>query len=475
MCIFLLAPLIFGYAPEGIGIGEPDIWWRLRSAADLLRFHTLSRVDTYSFTAAGLPWTNFEWLSDLWFLLAFRTMGLQGLVIVYSSVMMLIFVGVYYRSLRAGADCKDAALATLVGICLARIWLAPRPVLFGWLCLTGLLLVLDHFRRTGNALWLLPPLFIIWVNLHGSWIYGIAILTLTIAAGLVQGNWGLVVSNRWRPAELRKLLLVLGASIAALFVNPFGYKMVVFPLSFYRMSGFMKYSQYWHSVDFGTFYGKMVLVSIVMLFAAALLSRRSWRLDEVLLIAFALWSGLSHVRFMDFAAIIIVPILAPHLKLLPPYEPNLDKPWLNAGVMAAIIAWIVFSFPSENQLQKKLDGQYPASALEYMQQHQINGRIFNPDEFGGFIEWKAPDLKSFVDGREVFVRNGVFDDSMRALLIQRPFEVLEKYHVDYVLIRPNRPLGYLLQHSPYWRLLYHDKVAALFERRRTEFAPSTVQ
>jgi hypothetical protein len=112
MCVFLLATVIFGYAPRGIGLGEPDIWWRLRSATDLLQYHSLSRVDTYSFTAAGSHWTNFEWLSDLLFLLAFKMRGLQGILALYSLTMVLIFAAVYYRSCRAGADCKDAAIAT---------------------------------------------------------------------------------------------------------------------------------------------------------------------------------------------------------------------------------------------------------------------------------------------------------------------------------------------------------------------------
>ena len=108
--------------------------------------------------------------------------------------------------------------------------IGPRVLLFGWLCMVGLLLVLDHFQRTGKGLWLLPPLFALWINLHGSWIFGMVVLGLTIAAGLVQGEWGLVVARRWSPQELKKLLLALAASMAALFVNPFGYKLVLLPI-----------------------------------------------------------------------------------------------------------------------------------------------------------------------------------------------------------------------------------------------------
>jgi hypothetical protein len=464
MCMFLLSAVIFAYAPRGIGIAEPDIWWRLRSAADFMQHPSFSSADTYSFTAAGSPWNNFEWASDLSFFLAFKTMGLQGMVVVYSLAMVLIFVGVYYRSCRAGADCKDVAIVTLGGICIGSVSLSPRPLLYGWLCLTGLLLVLDHFRMTGKGLWILPPLFLVWINLHGSWIYGMAILVLTVAAGLVQGEWGLVVAKRWNSVQLRKLTLALVASIIALFVNPFGYKEVLFPFTFFRVRGFMQYVEYWRPVDFSTWNGKLAMCLIFIVIATALFSRRRWRLDEVLLVAFALWSGLSHMRFLDLAAIIIVPILAPRLTLFPPYEPELDKHWLNAAIMAAVVGSVIFFFPTTAELRQKVDSEYPAAALAFMQRQHINGRVFHPAEFGGFIELNAPELKSFVDGRAIFVENAIFDDSFSALTMRKPFEVLDKYRIDYVLLEQTWPLTYLLAHSPSWHLVYSDKVAVLFER-----------
>ena len=140
---------------------------------------------------------DYEWLSEVSLFLGFKTMGLQGILTVYFAVLVLIYVGAYYRSCRAGADCKDATLLTLLAIFLGVVSIGPRTLLFGWLCMTGLLLVLDRFQRTGKGLWLLPPLFALWINLHGSWVFGMVVLVLAIASGLVEGEWGLVVARRW--------------------------------------------------------------------------------------------------------------------------------------------------------------------------------------------------------------------------------------------------------------------------------------
>ena len=473
MCMFLLAAVIFGFSVRQIA--EPDIWWHLRDAAYLFQHHSFPSVDTYSFTAAGSPWMNFEWLSEVPFFLSFKAMGLQGLLLVYFALLVMIYIGVYYRSCRAGADCKDATLATLLAILLGVVSIGPRPLLFGWLCMVGLLLVLDRFQRAGKGLWLLPPLFALWINLHPSWVFGMVVLALTIASGLVAGEWGLVVARRWTAAELKKLLLVLATSWAALFVNPFGYKVALYPFDFlFRQQSNMQYVQEWQSVDFNTGNGKLALIVILALLAAALFSRRRWKLDEVLLTAFALWAGLSHERFLFFAGLIVPPILAPRLKLFPPYQRELDKPWLNAGIMAAVVSALILFFPSAAQLQQKVDEQYPTAALEFMQRQHINGRIFNNYTWGGYMEWNAPQLKAFIDGRaDIFVYNGTFDDHFHAMGIEEPSQILDKYKIAYVLLQPKQPLVYLLEHSPAWRIIYSDKVAVLLDRTAESAAPVT--
>jgi hypothetical protein len=291
----------------------------------------------------------------------------------------------------------------------------------------------------------------------------------------VEGAWGLVVARRWTSGELKELLLVLAASLAALFVNPFGYKLPLYPFDLlFRQPSNMKYIEEWQSVDFSKGDGKVALLMIMALLAAALFSRRRWRLDEALLTAFALWAALSHVRMLFFAALILAPILAPRLKLFPPYQREIDKPWLNAGIMAAVVGSLIFFFPSAAELQQNVDEQYPRAALEFMQQQHINGRIFNDYGWGGYMEWNAPQLKPFIDGRaDIFVYNGVFEDFLTATAIKEPFAILDKYKIDYVFLQPKQPLSYLLEHSPAWRMIYSDKVAVLFERTPTTAAAAT--
>lgn len=476
VCMALLASAIFAYLERGIT--ESDIWWHLRDARTLLDHHIFLRTDTYSFTAAGAPWINFEWLGEIPYYLGFKFAGLQGIVVVYFAVLVLIYAGVYYRSWRAGADCKDAAIATLAAICLGGVSFGPRMLLFGWLCLTALLLIVDTFKRTGRGLWLLPPLFALWINLHGSWVFGFVVLGATIASGLVEGEWGQVFARRWSPAQLTKLLLATVVSFAAVFLNPFGYKLVFYPFDLlFRQQSVMQYIDEWQPVDFGTINGKLAMALLLVVFAAVLFRRRPWALDDAMLSVFALWAGLSHQRFLFFVGLILAPILAPDLHLFPPYDRELDKPWLNAGILAAILVAMVHFFPSEAKLQRKVDATYPKAALQFMQQKQLHGRIFNQYGWGGYIEWHAPQLKPGIDGRaDIFVYNGVFTDFLNAMALKASFETLDKYRIDYVLIQPKEPMAYLLRQSPGWRQLYSDNVAVLFQRSSSpDSAPAQPQ
>lgn len=464
VCMVLMIGLLLSFCVQHIA--EPDLWWHLRNAHTLLHYHSLSKVDTYSFTAAGTHWISFEWLSEVAYYLAFSAMGLQGVLLLYFTILVLIFIAVYYRSSPAGADCKDAAVTTLGAICLGGVSIAPRTLLFGWLCLTGLLLVLDHFRRSGEGIWLLPPLFALWINFHGSWPFGMLVLVVTIVAGMVDGQWGPVTARRWNRQQLRHLVLALAASIAALFVNPFGYRLVFYPVNLlFHQQGVMNFIDEWSPVEFGTVNGTLALGLIFGLMAAALFSELPWELEDVLLSSFALWAALSHVRFLFFAGIIIMPVLAPRLKLFPPYEPEREKILLNAVIIAGLLGAMIWYFPSQSKLRHIFDQEYPKAALAFMERNHIQGRIFNQYKFGGYIEFNAPEYKTFIDGRaDLFIHEGAFYDYLRASALQHTFEILDKYQVQYIFVQPTEPMVYMLQHSTGWKTIYSDNVAVLIER-----------
>src|SRR5215472_13567063 len=110
MCYSLLVMAMFQWCWKAIG--EHDIWWHMLNARHLLQHHAFTRVDMYSFTAAGSPWLDHEWLSEIVFYLGYNSFGLRGLLAVYFVILMLIIAGIYYRATRISENCKNAPVAT---------------------------------------------------------------------------------------------------------------------------------------------------------------------------------------------------------------------------------------------------------------------------------------------------------------------------------------------------------------------------
>ena len=226
----------------------------------------------------------FEWLAELAYYLAFKWAGLPGVFLLVFLLCAAIVLGIFCLSYLASHDVTNSFLATVAAAILMAISIGARTLLFGWLYLVILLLILEAARRDDwKWLWLVPPLFCVWVNSHGSWPMGMAVFGIFIASGVLQGGWGHAYATRWSGPQLRRLLITAGASAVALFVNPFGYRLVSYPFQamFGAQSGLNNIQEF-ASIDFHTPWGKVAIVLIlgVLLivgsFAGALAVGRTW-------------------------------------------------------------------------------------------------------------------------------------------------------------------------------------------------------
>ena len=446
---------------------DVDLWWHLRNAQYLRTLHRLPNFDTYSFTVAGHPWMNPEWLGEIPYYLAWHAFGLEGIEILMLLLLESIFLGVLYLCYQKTRHFKASVLACWFAMFLGTINFGPRTILFGYVYLIILLIVLERFRQCEKApLWLLPALFCLWINTHGSWCLGAAVLGIFVASGFVEGEWGLVQASHWSSRQSRQLLVACGASWAALFVNPYGYRLVLYPFDLaFRQPLNVASIEEWVSVDFHTLRGKVVLVLLVGLFCSALATRRQWRFSDLVLMLFALCSGLTHERLLFLAGIIVAPVVAELLQGVPRYRPEIDKRWLNAVIICGILAFVVYRFPTPAQLEQQVAEQYPVEILPYLKSHEPFGNVLNYYPWGGYLGWKDPQFKVFVDSRvDLFEYAGVFKDYLDLVGFNDPLRILDEYRIRYVLFPPRSPLTYLLETSPNWRVVFSGQISTLLER-----------
>jgi hypothetical protein len=450
-------------------IADPDLWWHLRNAQRLLSSGHLPVVDSYSYTVPGATTLPFEWLAEIPYYLAYKWAGFPAVFLLVFLLCAAIVLGIFRLSYLVSHDVKNSFLVTVGGAVMASVSIGARTLLFGWLYLVVLLLILEEVRRGGwKWLWLVPPLFCLWVNSHGSWPMGMVVFCIFIASGLVEGCWGQVYAERWSGQQLQRLLITAGASIAAVFVNPLGYRLVLYPFEamFGAQSGVDSSAEF-ASIDFHTPWGKVAILLIMGVLLVTVFSREHWRLDELALSMLALYYALTYIRFIFLAGILFPPIFAKRLKLMSPYDKKSDKWLYNAVALAILLCLFIVSVPRRARFQNPV--KYPEGAVAYMKMNRIQGRVFHEYVWGGYLIWQTPELKVFIDGRfDPYAPTGVFKDYWSAVSNDNPQAVLDKYHVEYVLMPTDSSLTKFLKTSSIWTAQYSDETSVLFHR----FPPS---
>ena len=448
-------------------IADPDIWWHLRNAEELVRTHHVVAADAYSFTVRSAPWINHEWLGELPYYLGWQCLGLQGLYATMALALAAIFLLLYVLAYRRSRDYKAAALACGMAIPLATVSFGPRTLLFGWVLLLLELLILQGWERRPRGLWLLPPLFAVWVNTHGSWLIGFALLLAFAFSGCFNLRAGRIESLRRSAAQLKQLACVLAASAAALLLNPYGWRLVFYPFNLaFRQKLNVSHVEEWQSPDFHLVRGKVLLVMILGFVVLGLIGQARLRLDEVLFVLIAFYSALTYTRFLFLAAILVTPVLAAEFSLRDVSGPAArDNPWLNLGMLGAMLAIALWQVPSAAQLSSGIVAEFPVAAVSHLGVVPGNARVLNDYDWGGYLIWNARRRPVFVDSRvDIFEYGGIFADYLDIMGLKNSLGLLDKHNIDYVLFARNKPLSYLLRHASGWRVIYEDNVAVLFER-----------
>jgi MFS family permease len=307
-------------------------------------------------------------------------------------------------------------------------------------------------------------LFCIWINSHGSWPIGMALLGIFIGSGLVEGEWGHAYATRWTAPQRWKLLGAAGASAAALFINPFGVPLVTYPFRIMFGTGTgVDDIQEFASVNFHAPWGKVAMILILGVLLIAVFSEVRWRLDEVAVVMLAFYYALTFSRFIFLAGILLPPIFARRLKLMEPYDRSSDKRLNNAMALVVLLGLFAASAPRASAFRSPV--QYPQDAVAYMKTNRIQGRVFHEYVWGGYLIWHMPALKVFVDGRyDPYGPNGVFKDYMAVISGEKSQALLDKYRVDYVLMPADSVLVQILKDTPKWSVRYSDKTSVLLQR-----------
>jgi hypothetical protein len=188
-----------------------DLAYHLRAGAEILDTTAIPTVDTWTFTAAGEPWTDQQWGSQVILAAVYQLGGWTGLVLLRAALVAIIFGAVFLIGRRRGLTSRVAAWLALATFIVSAVTLGLRPQLIGMVLLAVVLMLVVDRRSHPRRLWAVPVLVLIWANVHGSFFLGPLVLGLA---------WLEDVHDRV-PTPHRALIVGVLSALAAC-VTPFG-------------------------------------------------------------------------------------------------------------------------------------------------------------------------------------------------------------------------------------------------------------
>ncbi len=189
---------------------DPDTWWHIAVGQRIMDTHVLPTADFYSFTAPGTHWIAYEWLGEMAMAFAARMDGLRGLANLQILLVAIVTVLLYYYAYVRCGNWKAACVATGLFLPIASVIFTLRPQLFGYVFLLITFICLEKFRQGhSRALWILPPLMVVWINTHGTFVFGMAMMAAYYAGGLFKFELGGLVAEPWTKRQRVQLLTTI--------------------------------------------------------------------------------------------------------------------------------------------------------------------------------------------------------------------------------------------------------------------------
>lgn len=387
---------------------DPDFGWHLRSGKFILE-NWIPKTDIFSYTAANFNWINHEWLNDVFLASLFGMGGYLLVAIAYSSIWISALVLAQRLKLKFVLLLSTIALMPFLGI---------RPV--AWSVFFIALLERIHDKSNKKLYFLIPFIFILWANLHGSFVFGLIMLAA------------------WQFFSKKKLpWLILAFSFIAVFINPYGWKIFIEIFSTVLDSKIHSRIGEWMPIML-----PMVSVIYFVIFTAMhfTFSKKPWKsLLSIPGIAFAM--TMSSVRHFPIFAVTSI-------RYFENYQVELRKKvnLKNLNNSATFIVstmlgcFILFTGFFGIQLFNSIVNynNKPFEIVDYIKKNPCNQNIFNSYDLGGFLIWQLPENKYFIDGRMPSWKEGSTDyfENYKKILSNDEYraEEFNKYNINCVIV-----------------------------------------
>lgn len=448
---------------------DPDTYMHVTIGRWIIAHHAVPHIGILSETMPTAPWVAHEWLAATILAALYNAWGWNGPVLAtafFFAAALAILTRIllrYVDPVYALAGMMSAWMMMLRHL-FARPHILALPIVVLWFAV----LIDARARNRAPPIWLVP-LMTLWANLHGGYIVGLAFVPLFAGEALLTAKTSaerLMVVKQWG---------LFGVfAIAACLITPFGVKTLWLPFHVIHMKFATSVLGEWQSPNFQHLepldVWLIVVLALILGFGVRL------PLSRIVMLLLLLHMSLAHQRNGDLLGFVAPLLVAqPVSTLLRASRRNsvLDRLMVQlsgrtslfGGVAAAIILSLVTVVYIRHPVVRPEEPITPATALVVARaDHLTGGRVFNEYAFGGYLLFSG--VAPFIDGRAELYGDAFIKQYWQALTgaNQNLSNLLDAYHISWAILSAQNPGVSLMDHLPGWRLVYIDRVAAVFAR-----------
>jgi hypothetical protein len=532
--VALLSLLVFTTLSVRL-LGDAGIGWHIRTGQLILSNHAIPRADPFSSSMAGQPWFAWEWLYDVIVGWLDTAAGLNAVVLFTALIIATTFSWTFRLLLRRNTNFLLAVVLLLLAASASMIHFLARPHVVSWLFTVAWFWILESSEQScrdfdsdssatspikikikhnrTRLLWLLPPLMLLWVNLHGGFLVGFVLLAIYWFSAVWQSSrspgdrFDQALQNIRSGKRARTLAFTGLLSALATFLNPYGWRLHLHIYRYLSNRFLMDHidefqSPNFHGVAQKCFAGLLLLTLVAL--AARNRETKNIHASHFLVMLFAVYSGLYASRNIPVSSLLLILVMGPWLsdamdrlaerlprrrtqklanRRIAPASPGAASPpflqrmraidrslrghlWPVAAIV--LTCWIAAhagKLGSTSLMDAHFDAKrFPVGAVSYLEKHDVPGPVLSPDFWGGYLIYRLyPQTKVVVDDRHDLYGEEFLKSYLKMVHVEPGWKnFLQQHPAGCLLVPKESALANILLETPNWQPVYGDTVAILF-------------
>ncbi len=461
-----------------------DLWGHLSYGRYIVNNGHIPETEPLLPLSEGMPFVDTAWLSQVIGYKIFEKLDIPAMQFVYALSITFCIGLIYFTAYKKTRNiwiCGAGSVLLLWGDW--QQFLIARPQVAGLVCMITLFCLLSAYKWRNWFWFVIPGIFALWANLHGSFPVGLLILSAWTCGHAVDvfrktRNWKSLFQNR----NIRRYFLLTELSALAVLINPYGIEIYSAVISISQNANIKDLVE-WEPLTLRMKQGQAAAAIVLLLIILYRYSPRRVTAKEFFLLfgfgASALWTSRMILWWVPVASYYAI-IHARAILISKPSQsiprPEKSSKWIVACIG---LVWISFAYSSmgmkvihgkQADPEKALSSQTPLGALRYLRQNPPKGLVFNTYEWGDMLLWAGPkDMKLFLASHAHLVPEDVWEHYMLISNAGPNWEaLLDRYSVNTIAIdKPRRNmLINLLRKNENWKVGFENVEAAILLRKK---------